>query len=160
MQYFASALLLALLISMGCGSPPDAQDLHQCHADLDLQELVKKAGPPDPGTAWGVTSGTERVDNQLVDRQSATSLTLQDPTSFMADLCSLLHEQLETRCEVAEYWSGPGYCAATTRSRPEDTVDEKGRYLRRPSEGRVTLFASPLADQRTNIVLASTEWQD
>jgi hypothetical protein len=148
---------LVLILAVGCTGAP--QTLDRCHASLHLKSLAERVGLPRQSAPWGWSTGEESRRGLHYDVQQRVTLALDSPGELTRAICDALRDELAERCDLPEAWIGADACTFVTTSRP--AVDERGRYLRRPAQGRVTLFAAPAAEAgRTELVLAATEWED
>jgi hypothetical protein len=150
------ALVLGLFfLSNACGRhSPTALD--RCYEGIGLAQLLSSVGVPPQESGWGAGGAEEVSENRIFDTvHEAASLRISSP-SFTAHLCDALRSQLAPRCNVARSWAGADYCAFETHS--STTVG--GVYVKRPSQGRLNLFAEALPDGTTRFVLTATEWPE
>ena len=141
----------------GCGVSPDSSEPYRCFHEVSLQQLIEAEGwPKSQRSDWvNVAISTE---NRLFDDEQEAMLSLDSPSPFVGQLCARLKSQLAARCNIKSFWAGVDYCSAVVESPHDAVTSDSGRYVFRPVRGRLLLLVSQGPQDRSKVVLATTEW--
>ena len=132
---------------------------YRCLGELSLDELIHGVGvPPSHPGDWQVNGHKVSHEGRVFDLEQQATVTLGEPSPFVASLCQRLRAQLAKSCEVQTFWPGVEHCAAVVQSPAKAITGPGGVYHHRAFRGRVNLFASPKPDGTVSLVLTGSEW--
>jgi hypothetical protein len=148
------------MVITGCGRVSSASnEPYRCLHETSLKQLIEAENiPQSPGIA--ASSYEEGLENTIFDGEQDAVISVGDTTALVRRLCPRLKSQLAQRCDVKDFWSGDGYCAAEVASPTKAVTSAGGVYTARPVHGRVFLSATPVPPAQSKLVLVLTEWKN
>lgn len=153
-------LLIGLVVS-GCSSDvTEKLEPYRCLEGIQISEMMKTEGVPvRTGETGGNGGGGVEVSslNRVFDLEQTADIALAGSDGALGRLCQRLRSNLSQRCDVREFWEGPGYCAAHVESPQDKITGAGGIYTRRHMVGRLSLFAERSA-KGAEVILVGTEW--
>jgi hypothetical protein len=153
----AIAATLGLAVT-SCGFSSGTEP-YRCLHEVSLNQLIEAEGLPqsrDSGRTFSTLAVA--IENQLFDTEQEAVLSLDNPSLFVGGLCARLKSQLASRCNVTSFWAGVDYCSAVVESPQNAVTSAGGRYIFRPVRGRVLLLFSQDPQDRSKVILTTTEW--
>ncbi len=159
-----TGLVLTLLIGFfvsGCSSDvTEKLEPYRCLEGIQIGEMMKTEGVPvHTGATGGNAGGGVEVAsmNRVFDLEQTADIALDGSDGALGRLCRRLRSDLSQRCDLREFWEGPGYCAAHFESPRKKITGTGGIDTRRPTVGRLSMFAAK-SSNGAEVVLVGTEW--
>ena len=143
----------------GCGFSSGSSEPYRCFHEVSLSQLIEAEGlPQSQPAAWVVSNVAVASENRLFDGEQEADLSLDSPNLFVGQMCARLKSQLAARCNIASFWAGADYCSAVVESPHDAVTSTGGKYVFRPVRGRLLLLATQGPQDRSKVVLTTTEW--